>query len=120
MNRMIKLTSLLLLVVLCVGVLASCGISSYEKRLEKAGYTVIAAEKDELKEYDEADTDYGYKKMSAATKGADYVYVVKLQNKKQAKLYAEECATVEKWTTETKGSVVVFGSEAAVKAAFGE
>lgn len=120
MNRIARLVSLVLLVALCVCVLASCGVGSYEKRLDKAGYEVTALDKDELKEYNEADTDYDYKGVLGAIKGTDAVYVMKLKNSKQAKDIAAEMSTVPNMTVEIKGKVVFFGTEAAVKAAMGK
>lgn len=121
MNRIARFTALVLLVALCVLALASCGVSSYEKRLDKAGYEVTVLDKDELKEYNEADEDYDYKGILGATgKDGNVVYVMKMKSKSQAKSIAAEFGTVNGMTTETKGKVVFFGTEDGVKAAMGK
>lgn len=122
MNRIARLTALVLLVALCVFALASCGVSSYEKKLDKAGYEVTALDKDELKEYNEEDKDYDYKGILFATNGTDAVYVMKLKNKTQAADVAkeQEGAMIKGMVTEVKGKVVFFGTEGGVKAAMGK
>ena len=127
MTKMIKLTSLLLLVALCVGVLASCGVNSYEKRLDKAGYTVEVVNKDDLKAMNEKldaleeddDIEYKLKAFLSAIDLEDgkYVEVAKFGSKKQAKAFAEKriegLGMYEK--VEVKGKFVVYGTEDGVK-----
>ena len=119
MNRIARLTSLVLLVALCVLMLAACGVNSYSKKLEKAGYEVTALNKDEIKEYNETDSDYTYKGMLGAIKAdGNVVYVVKMKSKSEAKSIAKELGY--KATVEVKGKIVIAGTEDGVKAAIGK
>ena len=118
MNKFTKLTSLLLLVALCVCVLASCGgVGSAEKKLEKAGYTIVAVEDEYIEKANEARDDYKIKAAITAYDADDgeYVSVIKLASKKQAKAYAEKIAGAE-----VKGKAVIYGTEAGVKVALGK
>ena len=118
MNKFTRITSLLLLVALCVSVLASCGgVGSSEKKLEKAGYTVVAVED---KYVEAANEDHGDYKIMAIIKAynsesGDYVTVVKFESKKQAEYYGNKIVGAE-----IDGKTVVYGSEAAVKVALGK
>ena len=118
MNKIIKLTSLLLLVVVCVGVLASCGVSSYANKLEKAGYTVSEYEKEYIDNQNKERTDRQIKAaFIASEKGGESVAVIKLGSAKEAKAYMEE---FDLDNAERKGAVVIYGTEAGVKAAIGK
>ena len=119
MNKITRLTSLVLLVVLCVSVLASCGgVGSAEKKLEKAGYTVVAVEDEYIEKANDARDDYKIKAAITAydAESSEYVSVIKLASKKQAKAYAEEIGS----GAEVKGKTVIYGTEAAVKVALGK
>lgn len=122
MNKMIKLTALLLLVVVCIGVLASCGAISYQKRLEDAGYQVVKTAKEEIKEINKDEKNpYKYKAFVYGETLDDNVTVVKLASAKQAKqLGSEFKGSPDKFPfVEIKGKFVIFGTEAGVKAAMG-
>lgn len=119
MNKIIKLTSLLLLVVMCIGVLASCGISSYENRLEKAGYEVTTYEKEYIEKQNDERDDRKIKAglIAGNSKDGEYVEVIKFASAKQAKAYIDEFDLDD---AERKGAVVIYGTEAGVKAALGK
>lgn len=124
MKRVLSLVSLLLVLVMCVFMFASCGMNSYEKRLEKAGYEVEVADKDELEEINEEAEDYKIKGMLVATKGLNTVTITKFGSSKQAKEQAEDAQdyadSIPGFTVEIKGKYVIAGTEDAVKAALGK
>ena len=118
MTKMIKLASLMLVVVLCVGMLAACGgMGSYEKKLEKAGYEVEIAEADELEEinamFETLGMDYEIKATISAEKGSDYVEIAEFASAKQAKAYVDELGIAAEAVV--KGSTVIIGTDAAVE-----
>lgn len=124
MTKITKITSLLLLVVLCVGMLASCGISSYEKRLTDAGYKVTVFSDEDIEKMNDASEDYEFKakitagKLSLSDGGT--VTITQLASSKQAKAYAELFPVVEGVTqTVVKGSVVITGTPGSVDIALG-
>lgn len=122
MTKALRITSLLLVMLMCIAMLASCGIGSYEKKLEKAGYEVEVADKDEIAEMNEEEDDYKVKAMLVATKGLNSVTVIKLASQKQAKELVEELdgSLLDILTIERKGAVVFYGTEDAVEAAMGK
>ena len=122
MTKALRITSLLLVMLMCIAMLASCGIGSYEKKLEKAGYDVEVADKDEIEKMNEEDDDYKVKAKLVATKGLNSVTVIKLASTKQAKDLVEELkdnggTAFGILTIERKGAVVFYGTEDAVEAA---
>lgn len=121
MTKTLRLTSLLLLVVLCVGMLASCGISSYQKRLEDAGYTVEVISDEDIAEANENSDEYEIKASLTAYKGLNSVTVTKFANADQAEKFADDADLVDLLgDIEVEGSVVIMGTEDAVKAALGD
>jgi hypothetical protein len=122
MTKALRITSLLLVMLMCIAMLASCGIGSYEKRPEKAGYEVEVADKDDIAEMNEEEDDYKVKAMLVATKGLNSVTIVKLASQKQAKELVEELddSVFDVLTIERKGAVVFYGTEDAVEAAMGK
>lgn len=121
MTKTLRLVSLLLLVVVCVGVLASCGIDSYQKRLEDAGYTCKVVTSDEIKEKNEESEDYTVKASFYAYKGFNSVTVTQFANAEQAEKYADDKDIVDVFgEVEVKGNVVIMGTEDAVDVALGK
>ena len=128
MTKITKITSLLLLVVLCVGMLASCGLSSYEKRLTDAGYTVEAISDEDIKKANDENDEYKIKASIIATKDFNVVTIIQFANASQAKDYAESLedsqkianAVIETVKYEVKGSVVIAGTIKSVDIALGK
>lgn len=123
MTKALRITSLLLVMLMCIAMLASCGIGSYEKKLEKAGYDVEVADKDEIEKMNEEDDEYKVKAMLTAQKNiVNTVMVIKFASSKQAKAYAEELEKIDTSLTNTvvKGSVVITGTNDAVDVALGK
>lgn len=123
MTKALRITSLLLVMLMCIAMLASCGIGSYEKKLEKAGYDVEVADKDDIEDLNEEDDEYKVKAMLTAKKNVvNTVMVIKFASSKQAKAYAEELEKIDTSLTNTvvKGSVVITGTNDAVDAALGK
>ena len=129
MTKIMKLTSVLLLVVLCVGVLASCGgVGSYEKKLEKAGYEVEVVEKEDIDEaneaFKEAEEDYKIKAgLTAANEDGEMVSITVFASKKQAESYADAMkglASISGVKIEVDGKAVLVGTEDGIKAALGK
>ncbi|MBQ3589412.1 MAG: hypothetical protein II980_03075, partial [Clostridia bacterium] len=113
MTKALRITSLLLVMLMCIAMLASCGIGSYEKKLEKAGYDVEVADKDEIEKMNEEDDEYKVKAVLTAQKNiVNTVMVIKFASSKQAKAYAEELEKIDTSLTNTvvKGSVVITGT----------
>ena len=115
MTKMIKLASLLLVVVLCVGILAACGgMGSYEKKLEKAGYEVEVAEEDDLKEFGE---DIAIKSAIGGTKGTDMVAIYECASKDDATKLADAMKALASFggvEVIQDGKIVIMGTEAGV------
>lgn len=123
MTKALRITSLLLVMLMCIAMLASCGIGSYEKKLEKAGYDVEVADKDEIEKMNEEDDEYKVKAVLTAQKNiVNTVMVIKFASSKQAKAYAEELEKIDTSLTNTvvKGSVVITGTNDAVDVALGK
>ena len=120
MKRVLSIISLTLVLVLCLFMFASCGVKSYAKRLEKAGYEVEIATKDEVKEANEAfDGEYKVKAGLSAQKDTDYVSITKFASKKQAKAYAEAMKLPES-AYEIKGACLIAGTAQGIKDATGK
>ena len=84
-----RLLSLLLIVVLCVGMLTACGMNSYQKKLEDAGYTVEVVSQEELEEtnamYEQMGIDITIKGGLSAVKDlTSYVSIIQLGSKSEA------------------------------------
>lgn len=94
--------------------LVACNAESYEKKLEKAGYTVTSMSADEAKE---EGAEWGV----AGFKGTDMVTVMKFAKTDDAKEFEKNAPTFGmgglKLVVERVGSVVFYGTEAGVKAA---
>lgn len=133
MTKILKLTSILLLVVLCLGALASCemilGLTLYEKRLEEEGYEIEVYDEEKLAEMQS--DDYEIKNMLVATKSegllgldVDMVSVIQFANADQAEKYADESLSAGiadlVMSVKVKGSVVIIGTEDAVEDAIGD
>ncbi len=124
MTKVLRITSILLVMLMCIAMLASCGVGSYEKKLEKAGYDVEVADKEDIEKMNkDEDGDYKVKAMLTAKKNiVNNVVVIKFASSKQAKSYAEELEKLDTSLTNTvvKGSVVITGTNDAVDAALGK
>jgi len=94
--------------------LVACNAESYEKKLEKAGYTVTSMSADEAKE---EGAEWGV----LGVKGTDHVTVVKFAKTDDAKDFEKNVPTGSllgyKVVVERVGSIVYYGTEAGVKAA---
>lgn len=125
MKKTLRIVSLALVSIMLVFVLASCGMGTYEKRLEKAGYDVDVADEADLEELNELyvklEQDYEAKAYLTAKKTElnsltfESVTIIKFASKKQATAYAEETDGAVQ-----KGKIVIFGTEDAVDVALGE
>lgn len=118
MTKMIKLASLLLVVVLCVGMLAACGgIDSYQKKLEKAGYEVEVAEEADIDKmnamYEELGVDYKIKGMLSAMNVEEMatVSIVQFASAGDAKKALAEEENLDEDDYIRKGAVVIMGNE---------
>ena len=121
MKRVLSIISLTLVLVLCLFMFASCGVKSYAKRLEKAGYEVKMVEKDEIKEANEKADGYKFKAGLSASKGDDYVSITKFGSKKQAEKYVESLGAAASFIKyEIKGSCLIVGTEQGIKDALGK
>ena len=123
MKRVLSIISLTLVLVLCLFMFASCGVKSYAKRLEKAGYKVEIATKDEVKEANEAfeefDGKYKVKAGLTAQKDGDFVSITKFASKKQAKNYVEALKLAD-GSYEIKGACLIIGTAQGIKDATGK
>ena len=94
--------------------LVACNAESYEKKLEKAGYTVTSMSAEEAKE---EGAEWGV----VGVKGKDMVTVVKFAKSDDAKEFESNVPTLGlgslKVVVERVGSIVYYGTEAGVKAA---
>ncbi|HAT83434.1 MAG TPA: hypothetical protein DE061_01030 [Clostridiales bacterium] len=94
--------------------LVACNAESYEKKLEKAGYTVTSMSADEAKE---EGAEWGV----VGVKGTDMVTVVKFAKTDDAKEFESNVPTLGigslKVVVARVGSIVFYGTEAGVKAA---
>ena len=101
--------------------LGSCGVKSYAKRLEKAGYTVENATKNEINETNKAaGGEYKIKAALEATNGKDYVWIMKFATKKQAKDQAAVMEAYGGFVVEVKGKALIYGTSQGVKDALGK
>lgn len=121
MKRLLTIISLTLVLVLCLFMFASCGVKSYAKRLEKAGYTVENATKNEINETNKAaGGEYKIKAALEATNGKDYVWIMKFATKKQAKDQAAVMEAYGGFVVEVKGKALIYGTSQGVKDALGK
>ncbi len=124
MKKTLRIVSLLMVVAMCAIALASCGIDSYKKNLEEAGYTVTVTSDEELKKLNEKAEDYEVKAVLVANKDIIYnVTITQYASKKQAEAQAEVAKNLNKIpgvTVKVDGKFVIAGSDSAVKAAMGE
>ena len=124
MKKTLRIVSLLMVVVMCAIALASCGIDSYKKNLEEAGYSVTVSSDDDLEKLNEKAEDYKVKAVLVASKDIIYnVTSTQYASKKQAEAQAEEAKKLNKLpgvTVKVDGKCVLVGTDSAVKAAMGE
>ena len=94
--------------------LVACNAESYEKKLEKAGYTVTSMSAEEAKE---EGAEWGV----VGVKGKDMVTVVKFAKSDDAKEFESNVPTLGhgslKVVDERVGSIVYYGTEAGDKTA---
>lgn len=124
MKKTIKITSIVLVILMCAITLASCGINTYVRRLEKAGYNVVEYEDEKLESEQSKFKSKGYeiKEYLIATKNSissfEIVTIIKFNTTKEAQRYIDE----EMTGTEAvrQGATVLFGSEEAKNIALGK
>ena len=115
MNKKIMAIVAVIALVAILGIcLVACNAESYEKKLEKAGYTVTSMSAEEAKE---EGAEWGV----VGVKGKDMVTVVKFAKSDDAKEFESNVPTLGlgslKVVVERVGSIVYYGTEAGVKAA---
>ena len=117
-----RLLSLLLIVVLCVGMLTACGMNSYQKKLENAGYTVEVASQEEIDQansmFEALNSDLKIKGGLSAVKGTSYVSITELGSKSQAEDYVSlmgVAGMVEGEDYIIDGACIIMGDEEGLK-----
>lgn len=124
MKRTLKITSILLVIVMGTFMLASCGFGTYERRLEKAGYTVVNYEGEKLESQQESFENKGYtiKAYMVATKASatsfSVLTIIKFSSVDEAKEYIS--AQLINTSPVRKGATVLTGSEDAKNIALGK
>ena len=113
-KKVMALVAVIALVAIHGICLVACNAESYEKKLEKAGYTVTSMSAEEAKE---EGAEWGV----VGVKGKDMVTVVKFAKSDDAKEFESNVPTLGlgslKVVVERVGSIVYYGTEAGVKAA---
>ena len=113
MNKKVMAIVAVIALVAILGIcLVACNAESYEKKLEKAGYTVKSMTADEAKE---DGAEWGV----SGVKGTDMVSVIKFANTDDAKEFEKNVPTVsfggDKVVVERQGKIVFYGTEQGVK-----
>lgn len=113
-KKVISIIAIVAIIAILGVVLVACNADSYQKKLEKAGYEVIAIEADED---EEADVEWAVKGTKVeGLLDVDTVTVVKYANTDDAK-EAEELA-IEIYGEDgvyRTGKILIFGTEQGVK-----
>ena len=128
MKKVLKISSLVLVVIMCAAMLASCGFGAkkYEKNLQDAGYSITYVSDASIDEANEkANGEYKVKAQYTASKGLNSVTITQYANSKQAE--AQKDALLEDGASlfgvlsiEVDGSCVLYGTEDAVNIALGK
>lgn len=113
-KKVMAIVAVIALVAILGVCLVACNAESYEKKLEKAGYTVTSMTSDEAKE---EGAEWGV----VGIKGTDMITVVKFAKIDDAKEFESNVPTGGiggyKISVERVGSIVYYGTEAGIKAA---
>ena len=128
MKKVLRISSLVLVAIMCVAMLASCGVGAkkYEQNLKDAGYTITYVSDEKIEEANEtAEGEYTIKAQYTATKGLNSVTITQYANSKQAeaqkdKLLEGGASLFGALSVEVDGSCVLYGTEDAVNIALGE
>jgi hypothetical protein len=124
MKRFLKIIAILLVTLMGATMLASCGMGTYERRLEKAGYTVVKYEGEKLESQQQSFEKKGYeiKSYMVATKtdtsNFSVITIIKFSSKAEAKEYIS--AQLVNTSPVRKGATVLLGSEDAKNIALGK
>ena len=128
MKKVLKISSLVLVVIMCATMLVACGFGAkkYEKNLQDAGYSITYVSDADIEELNEkANDEYVIKAQYTAKNGLNSVTVTQFANSKQAE--AQKDALLEggaslfgALSVEVDGSCVLYGTEDAVNAALGK
>ena len=113
MNKKVMAIVAVIALVAILGIcLVACNAESYEKKLEKAGYTVTSMTADEAKE---DGAEWGV----SGVKGTDMVSVIKFANTDDAKEFEKNVPTVSfggvKVVVERQGKIVFYCTEQGFK-----
>ena len=119
-KKIISIVAIVALVTVLGVCFVACGASSYESRLEKAGYTVQTMTDEEIAEMTEGSgLDLDIKWGVGGTKGADYVAVICFADKEQAEAFATitnmASGIFGGMKAETKGAILFWGTEQGIK-----
>lgn len=108
-KKVLGIVAMICLIATLGACLVGCaGMKDYQKKLEKAGYEVVA------KEAEGEQKDAGAEWVVSARKGTDYVTVTKFKNEDDAKKY-EEAAKAMSVKTKRSGKILIAGTEQGVK-----
>ena len=127
MTKIVRITSFLLVMLMCIAMFASCSnTKKYENALKEAGYTITTTSNDDVEDLnDEAKGEYKVKAQIIANKGLQYVTVTQFATSKQAEKQANELIEnggdlFGALSIKAVGKCVLYGTPDAVKVALGE
>jgi hypothetical protein len=119
-KKVISIIAIIALVAVLGVCLVACGASSYESKLEKAGYTVQTMTDEDIAEMNESTgLDLDIKWGVGGAKGTDYVAVICFADEEQAEavatFYNMASSILGGMKAETKGAILFFGTEQGIK-----
>ena len=119
-KKVISIVSIIALVAVLGVCLIACNESTYESKLEKAGYEVEVASQEDLEEmateYSSLGVDMNIKWAVGATKGDEFVTVIAFETKEQAEAFANMVnLTASDEKAETKGNIMFWGTAQGIK-----
>jgi len=119
-----RIIPILLVSILCLIMLPACGMNTYARRLEKAGYEVEKWNEERITEYfTELDLSYDIKSVISAEKdGGNAVSVFNFSVESQAKSFEQILTNVSypPFKLARKGNYVIFGVDTSVDIVLGK
>lgn len=114
-KKVISIIAIVSIIAILGVVLVACNADSYQKKLEKAGYEVFKLGDDEAEEEVDADVEW----FITASKGTEFVEIIKFKNTDDAKKAESNAVTGSgfgvKVVCERSGKIVFYGTEQGVK-----
>lgn len=123
-KRIMVIVAMIALVALLGVCLVACNKDSYEKKLDKKGYTVVSVSTEQLEQYAGEEVQgvewaIGGVKGDVTSEDFEMVIIIKYESKKDAEKFENEVkaegAEDEGFVFKRNGKIVIFGTEQGVK-----